>query len=119
MKKQRFYKMYLDDLLSAIIKIESYIQGFDFENFMNDNKSIDAVIRNLEVIGEAANKLPDDFKDKHKEVPWKEMYLLRNKISHEYFGIDYEIIWDIITNYLPENKKQIEMIINEEGENSW
>ena len=63
-----------------------------FAAFERDTKTIDAVIRNFEIIGEAAKNIPSEIKEKHTEVPWAEMYLLRNKVSHEYFGIDYEII---------------------------
>ena len=80
-----------------------------FETIVNTTKSQStSVIRNFEIIGEASRNLPEEFKDKHSEVPWSEMYLLRNKISHEYFGVDYEIIWDIAINYLPGNRIQIE-----------
>ena len=72
---------------------------------------MDAVIRNFEIIGEAAKNISIEIKDQYTNVPWNEMYLLRNKVSHEYFGVDYEIIWDIAINYLPENKKQIESIL--------
>jgi uncharacterized protein with HEPN domain len=65
---------------------------------------VDAVIRNFEVIGEASKNMPKEIKVKYPMVPWEEMYLMRNKISHEYFGIDYEILWDVASNYLQENK---------------
>lgn len=64
--------------------------------------------------GEASKNIPDEIKSKYQDVPWAEMYLLRNKVSHEYFGIDYEIIWDVAYNHLPENKAQIENIIETE-----
>ena len=86
----------------------------DFHSKKKDYKTIDAVIRNFEVIGEAVRNLPLEIKSKYTEVPWDEMYLLRNKISHEYFGIDYEIIWDVATNYLPINKSQIIKILQRE-----
>ena len=85
--------MYLEDILTAIKRIFEYIEGYTFINFKQDYKTVDAVIRNFEIIGEAAKSLPKDIKDQYPEVPWSEMYLLRNKISHEYFGVDYEIIW--------------------------
>ena len=100
--------MYLDDIILSITRIEEYIDGLTFQEFKRDYKTVDAVIRNFEIIGEASRNLPEEFKDKHSEVPWSEMYLLRNKISHEYFGVDYEIIWDIAINYLPGNRIQIE-----------
>jgi len=109
-KEKRTYKMYFDDILIAIDRILEYTQDYDFMDFKRDYKTVDAVIRNFEIIGEAAKNIPDEIKELHCEVPWNEMYSLRNRISHSYFGIDYEIIWDIITNHLPENKSQIEEI---------
>lgn len=103
--------MYLEDILLSINRIEEYIDGFDFEKFEKDNKTVDAVIRNFEIIGEASKNVPKEIKIKHQQIPWEEMYYLRNKVSHEYFGIDYEIIWDIAKNHLPINKIQIEDII--------
>ena len=76
---------------------------------------MDAVIRNFEIIGEAAKNIPDFIKEKYYEIPWEEMYLLRNKVTHEYFGVDYEIIWDVASNYLPFNKLQIDLILTEEN----
>jgi uncharacterized protein with HEPN domain len=110
MKEKRICRMYLDDILTAVEHIFEYTQGFDFAGFKRDYKTADAVIRNLEIIGEAAKNIPDNIKEQYPDVPWDEMYSLRNRISHAYFGIDYEIIWDIIMNYLPENKLQIEKI---------
>ena len=95
-------------------RIAEYIEGFSFTDFKRDYKTVDAVIRNFEVIGEASKNLPIEIKTKYPEVPWDEMYLLRNKVSHEYFGIDYEIIWDVAKNYLPENKLQIDSILDQE-----
>lgn len=95
-------------------RIAEYLEGLDLNSFCNDTKTVDAVIRNFEIIGEAAKNLPDEIKTKYPEVPWKEMYYLRNKFSHEYFGIDYEIIWDISKNHLPANQIQIEQILKTE-----
>jgi uncharacterized protein with HEPN domain len=105
--------MYLDDILIAMTRIAEYIDGYTYIDFKRDYKTVDAVIRNFEIIGEASRNLPREFKEEYPKIPWAEMYLLRNKVSHEYFGIDYEIIWDVATNYLPENKLQIEGILNE------
>lgn len=102
----------------AMDRIAEYIHGYTFIKFKQDYKTVDAVIRNFEVIGEASKNLPNKIKESHPEVPWSEMYLLRNKVSHEYFGVDYEIIWDVAANYLPENKNQIEAILDSEHE-SW
>ena len=105
--------MYLEDIQIAMNRIAEYIYGLTFIEFKHDYKTVDAVIRNFEIIGEASKNLPVGFKEKHAEVPWNEMYLLRNKVSHEYFGVDYEIIWDVALNYLPENKNQIDEILKE------
>jgi len=113
-KNPREYMMYLEDMNLAMKRVAEYIHGLSFSEFKTDYKTIDAVIRNFEIIGEAAKNLPLEFKEKYPNIPWEEMYLLRNKVSHEYFGVDYEIIWDVAQNYLPENKKQIESIIQTE-----
>jgi uncharacterized protein with HEPN domain len=113
-KENRTYLLYLKDIQTAMTRIAEYVEGLDFNNFKKDYKTVDAVIRNFEIIGEASNKLPAEIKEKYKEIPWDEMYLLRNKVSHEYFGIDYEIIWDVVLNYLPYNKMQIDTIIENE-----
>ena len=106
--------MYITDIQIAMSRIAEYIKGYTFPEFKIDYKTVDAVIRNFEVIGEASKNLPAEIKMKYPEVPWDEMYLLRNKVSHEYFGVDYEIIWDVATNYLPENKIQIDSILDNE-----
>lgn len=92
-------------------RVQEYIAGLDFQHFKWDYKTVDAVIRNFEIIGEASKNLPNVLKDKYVNVPWEAMYRLRNRISHEYFGIDYEIIWDIATRQLPANYKDIKEVI--------
>ena len=111
MKQTRTYTMYLEDVLSSIDRIFEYTQGYDLIRFKQDYKTVDAVIRNFEIIGEAVKNLPAEIKEQYPNVPWYAMYSLRNRVSHAYFGIDYEIIWDIIENYLPENKIEIEKIL--------
>ncbi len=110
-KEERNYTMYLQDLLLAMSRIAEYLEGYTFDQFKKDYKTVDAVIRNFEIIGEASKNLPSHIKENNPDVPWAEMYLLRNKVSHEYFGIDFEIIWDVCINHLPENRMQIQSII--------
>ncbi len=110
-KENRSDKMFIEDLLTAISRIAEYIEGYNFDQFKQDYKTVDAVIRNFEIIGETSKKISDKIKDGNPEIPWQEMYYLRNRVMHEYFGIDYEIIWDVARNYLPENKRQIEKIL--------
>ncbi len=103
--------MYLEDIQLAMSRIAEYVEGYDFNRFKKDYKTVDAVIRNFEIIGEASRTLDDEIKNKYPDVPWKEMYYLRNRVSHEYFGVDYEIIWDVAVNHLPNNKLQIDAIL--------
>jgi uncharacterized protein with HEPN domain len=91
----------LNDILDAIDRVEKYTKEMSFDLFSNDQKSIDAVVRNLEIIGEAANRLPDDFKESHPRVEWHKVVGLRHRIIHEYFGIDLQIIWQIVHADLP------------------
>ena len=105
--------MYLEDIQLAMSRIAEYVEGYDFNRFKKDYKTVDAVIRNFEIIGEASRTLDDEIKNKYPDIPWKEMYYLRNRVSHEYFGVDYEIIWDVAVNHLPKNKLQIDAILAE------
>ncbi|WP_139035471.1 HepT-like ribonuclease domain-containing protein [Anaerophaga thermohalophila] len=77
-KGEHSYKMFLDDIQTAMSRIAEYIEGYDFEHFIRDYKTVDAVIRNFEIIGEASKKLDDKIKEKYPDVPWKEMYYLDN-----------------------------------------
>jgi len=106
-QNERDQILYLEDIVLSMQRVEEYIIGLDFQHFKWDYKTVDAVIRNFEVIGEASKNLSEKIKSKYPNVPWKEMYRLRNRISHEYFGIDYEIIWDILTKHLPQNLKDV------------
>ena len=85
-KEERNYTMYLQDLLVAMSRIAEYLEGYTFDQFKKDYKTVDAVIRNFEIIGEASKNLPSHIKENNPDIPWAEMYLLRNKVSHEYFS---------------------------------
>jgi uncharacterized protein with HEPN domain len=99
---KRDSSLLIEDMLEAARKILTYTQGQTFDDFMSDTKTIDAVARNFEVIGEAASRLPSDFKENLKDISWTRISGLRNRIIHEYFGIDYEVVWNIRNNFLPE-----------------
>lgn len=92
----------LEDMRDAAQKILSYTSGMTFADFTNDDKTIDAVVRNFEIIGEAANRVPVDFKSDHPEIEWRRMTGLRNRIIHEYFGINYATVWKIKEENIPE-----------------
>ncbi len=100
----------LEDILNACQKIQDYTQSLSFVQFKENEMTIDAVIRNFEIIGEAANKLPDDFKDTHSEIEWHRLRGFRNRIVHDYFGVDLEILWKIKTDNIPTLIKNIESI---------
>lgn len=106
--------LYLEDIDLSMKRVQEYIRGLDFQHFKWDYKTVDAVIRNFEIIGEASKNLPIELKEKYSTIPWEEMYRLRNRISHEYFGIDYEILWEIATVHLPNNHKDILVILQKE-----
>ena len=91
----------VEDIIDSGQKILSYTSGLTFQQFMDDSKTVDAVIRNFEIIGEAANRLPAEFKGAHSEIDWKRVRGFRNRIVHDYFGIDYDIVWKIIETTLP------------------
>ena len=105
----------LNDICQDIDRIEQYIENLSFDAFSKDQKSVDAVVRNLEIIGEAANRLPDEFKEKYSEIKWYKVVGLWHRIVHEYFGIDLEIIWQILHKDLPELRQKIMQIISEEN----
>ena len=91
----REIQLLLEDILEASQKILSYTSGMSFDDFISDDKTIDAVVRNFEIIGEAANRVPEEFKSAHPEIEWRRMTGLRNRIIHEYFGVDYATVWKI------------------------
>ena len=95
-------QLLLEDILEACQKILSYTGGMGFDDFARDNKTIDAVVRNFEIIGEAANRVTEDFKSDHPEIEWRRIIGFRNRIIHEYFGINYEMVWKIKEENVPE-----------------
>ena len=99
---KRSPELLIDDILESGRKILEYTSGFTLDQFKSDSKTVDAVIRNFEIIGEVANRLPEDFKDKHSEIDWHKVRGFRNRIVHDYFGIDYSIVWVIKETFLPQ-----------------
>ena len=100
----------IEYIRESIEKIERYISGMSADSFIGDERTVDAVVRNLEIIGEAANRLPAQFKEHHGLIEWSKIVGLRHRIVHQYFGIDREIIWEIVTSDLPVFKSQLERI---------
>jgi uncharacterized protein with HEPN domain len=109
---KRDFVFYLEDIKVAIEKIMECTQDIpDVQSLETDWLRYDAILRNLEIIGEASHKISDAVKIQFPEIPWADMYRTRNIISHQYFGIDSDIIWRIITNHLPSNLLEIKEII--------
>jgi len=98
----REFRQNLDDIIESISLIKDYTSGISFEDFSANRKTQDAVIRNLEIIGEAAKALPDDIKQKAHSTDWRKIIALRNILIHEYFGVNLKLIWDVIQNKLEE-----------------
>ena len=113
-KAGRNYLMYLEDILTAIRKIEKYTRNLNFEVFSSDEMIIDAVIRNFEVIGEASAKIPDNIKERYPDVEWKEAIGFGNILIHDYFGVDVEAVWDTIRKNLPGFRKNIMNVVKDE-----
>lgn len=99
---KRTPNLLLEDIIDAANKILDYTQELSFEDFSEDNKSIDAVCRNFEIIGEAANRLPDEFQVQNDGIDWHRIRGFRNRIVHEYFGVDLQILWNIKENHIPQ-----------------
>jgi len=109
----RDYKVYLDDILEAIAWIWIYTTGFTYEMFHDDRKTIDAVVRNLEIIGEAVKQIPEGIRGQHPDIDWKKIAGLRDILIHNYFGIDLELIWDIVENKLAPLEERVTQMLSE------
>ena len=99
---KRSPELLIQDIIESAQKILSYTEGLSYEEFKSDSMIVDAVIRNFEIIGEAANRLPDEIKDKIPEIDWHKIRGFRNRVAHDYMGINYFIVWQIKEEFLPE-----------------
>ncbi len=105
---------FLSDIREAIRRIMAYTAGMTYEEFLEDTKTQDAVIRNLEVIGEATKNLSEGLREKYTEVPWRAMAGVRDRLIHHYFGVNLDIVWQIVDMELPKVASQLETISGEE-----
>ena len=108
---KREAKLYVEDIKESIEKINRYTKGMKFDELVEDDKTIDAVVRNLAIIGEAVINIPEEIKEKYSDMPWFEIKGMRNRVVHEYFGTDNKILWDTIKGDIPKLKEQIEKIV--------
>jgi len=108
----RSWKFRIEDIIEALDRIFHYVKDLNYDGWMKDQKTIDAVIRNLEIIGEAAANVPREIQDLYVDIPWYQMKGMRNILIHEYFGVDLEIVWKIIQDDLPNLLNAIKEIIN-------
>jgi uncharacterized protein with HEPN domain len=111
---KRDYTLYLQDILDCVEKIDEFVGDMDYKEFVEDDKTSSAVVRKLEIMGEAAKNIPQELRQNYKEIPWSDIAKMRDKIIHFYFGVDYEIVWKVIKERLPTLKQQIERILTEE-----
>ncbi len=110
---ERNHHIYVIDILESINRIENYVKDMEYDVFAGNNMVIDAVLRNLEIIGEASRHIPDDIKFKYANIPWRKIIGLRNIVIHEYFGVDLENIWKIIKENIPSIKPYLERMVEE------
>lgn len=110
----RDWKMRIRDILDSIEAVRQYTAGLDYETFSDDRKSVDAVVRNMTIIGEAANNVPVDLMNAHPEIPWKLLRDFRNVVVHVYFGVNTNIVWDTVQNNLPPLVSLLQKLLDEE-----
>ncbi len=107
-------RLYLEDIYEACGKILRYTEEMSFYDFIDDERTFDAVVRNLEIVGEAARHIPAELRQRYPEVGWSGIVALRNILAHEYFGVDEEIVWDIVQNKVPVLREQVQRILQDE-----
>lgn len=105
------HNVYFLHILGAINKIHKYVRDLSFEEFSKNDEKKDAVVRNLEIIGEAAGKINAQLRRKYLSIEWRDIMDMRNRLIHEYFGVDFMIVWDVVKKELPILKKKIEKIV--------
>jgi len=111
--KKREYRDYLHDILDAVNDVESFVEGMSFEQFEKDRKTLNAVVRSIEIIGEAAKNIPVDMREKYGKLPWKKMIGMRDKVIHGYFGVEIKTVWNTVKNDLPPLKQLVQKMLRD------
>lgn len=114
--KKRDYGDFVQDILDSINDVVNFIDGMEFEDFINDKKTIYSVVRAIEIIGEAAKNVPEQIRTKYPDVPWKQMAGMRDKLIHEYFGVDLEILWKTAKDDVPQLETPISKVFEDMGQ---
>jgi uncharacterized protein with HEPN domain len=107
-------RVYLEDILTSGAKVIRYTQGMSFEEFIADERTFDAVVRNLQIIGEAVKNIPSQIRDRYTEVEWRKIVGLRDILAHAYFSLENETLWDIVQNKVPPLLEQVQRILQTE-----
>ena len=108
----RDWRLYLEDILDSCAKIKTYTSEMSKDNLLRDHKTYDAVVRNLEIIGEAAKNVPESVREKMPSLEWRRIAGMRDILAHAYFGIDDDILWDVIQNKVPELEKTVSLYLH-------
>ena len=114
--KKRDYGDFVQDILDSINDVLNFIDGMEFKDFINDKKTIYSVVRAIEIIGEAAKNVPEQIRTKYPDVPWKQMAGMRDKLIHEYFGVDLEILWKTAKDDVPQLETPISKVFEDMGQ---
>ncbi len=116
MRPERTYIDYLVDILDANVQAQNFISGMEYDDFAADAKTVFAVIRALEIVGEASKRIPTNIREAHPDIPWRSMAGMRDKLIHDYFGVNLEVIWKTVTEELPIIEPKLRQIVDEMSE---
>lgn len=112
MKAGRSHQDYLNDMLDAMSKAEQFVEGMSFDEFSADDKTVFAVVRALEIVGEPAKKIPPEIRTLRQDIPWREIAGMRDKLTHDYFGVDVAVIWRTVSEDVPLLREGIRALLH-------